>query len=322
MNLAPVLKQQFIDANGNPIAGGFVYTYQANTLTPQVTYQDVDGDAENENPIELDASGRADIWLDPELSYKFVVKDASLVTVFTVDDVVGTLTADSVTEESLQAGCVTAEKLNTDAIHGQTQESNPAPADEFLLYDASAVALKRVTLATLLPPGIIVPYGGVAAPNGWLMCDGSSVSRATYAGLFAAIGTAFGSASGSTFNLPKGNGMFLRGVDDGAGVDPDAASRTAMASGGNTGDNVGSIQADATAKNALALTDPGHTHTPVAPVDTAGTNQANAQTGADFNVVTNATALTLNSNTTGITLGNGDSETRPVNMAVNYIIKY
>ena len=52
--------------------------------------------------------------------------------------------------------------------------------------------------------GTIVAYGGTTAPDGWLLCDGSAVSRSEYPRLFAVIGTAFGDGDGSTtFNLPN-----------------------------------------------------------------------------------------------------------------------
>ena len=54
----------------------------------------------------------------------------------------------------------------------------------------------------LLPAGAMMAYGGASAPTGWLLCDGTSVSRTTYADLFAAIGTSYGSADASSFNLP------------------------------------------------------------------------------------------------------------------------
>ena len=55
-----------------------------------------------------------------------------------------------------------------------------------------------------LPIGSIVPYGSTTAPTNWLVCDGSAVSRTTYADLFAVIGTSFGAGNGSTtFNLPN-----------------------------------------------------------------------------------------------------------------------
>jgi len=65
-----------------------------------------------------------------------------------------------------------------------------------------------------VPSGTISPFGDTTLPSGWLACDGSAVSRTTYADLFAAIGTYWGVGDGSTtFNLPDGQGMVIRGVD-------------------------------------------------------------------------------------------------------------
>lgn len=83
----------------------------------------------------------------------------------------------------------------------------------------------------VMPVGAILPFGGGTAPAGWLLCEGAPVSRATYADLFAVIGTAFGSGNGSsTFNVPDLRGVFLRGADGGTGRDPDAAKRCDLAS--------------------------------------------------------------------------------------------
>lgn len=104
------------------------------------------------------------------------------------------------------------------------------------------------------PPGVVFPYAGATAPDGWLLCDGSAISRTTYAALFAAISTAHGTGDGSTtFNIPDYRGRFLRGRDGGAARDPDRAGRTASGTGGNTGDNVGSVEGNATNKNGLAV---------------------------------------------------------------------
>lgn len=66
---------------------------------------------------------------------------------------------------------------------------------------------------------VIFTAGGVA-PAGFLKCDGSAVSRTAYQALFAVIGTTFGGGDGATtFNLPDLRGEFLRGWDDGRGVD-------------------------------------------------------------------------------------------------------
>lgn len=71
-----------------------------------------------------------------------------------------------------------------------------------------------------VPTGSIFWFGANAAPTGYLECDGSSQLRATYPGLFAVIGTTFGSADGTHFNLPDLRGYFARGWDHGSGVDP------------------------------------------------------------------------------------------------------
>lgn len=99
---------------------------------------------------------------------------------------------------------------------------------------------------TSVVTGTVMASAGTTAPTGYLLCDGSAVSRTTYSNLFAIIGITHGQGDGSTtFNLPDYRGRFLRGVDGGIARDPDRTTRTAMAAGGNTGNNVGSIQDDA-----------------------------------------------------------------------------
>ncbi|HDY86790.1 MAG TPA: hypothetical protein ENH82_01595 [bacterium] len=169
----------------------------------------------------------------------------------------------------------------------------------------------------LVPVGVPLPFCGASAPTGFLMCDGAAVSRTTYAVLYAVIGDAFGEGDGSTtFNTPKFRGMFLRGVDDGEGNDPDAAGRTAMATGGNTGDNVGSVQPDAFQ---------GHHHTPSHTVIERGSDATGSPSKLEGTNSTDTSPSTLvigNPETDGI---NGTprttSESRPKNAYVNYIIK-
>lgn len=132
----------------------------------------------------------------------------------------------------------------------------------------------------LAPSGAVMAFGGTAAPDGWLVCDGSTVSRTQYATLFAAIGVAHGSGDGSTtFNLPDYRGRFLRGVDQGAGRDPDVATRTAANPGGNVGDAVGSLEAAALATHTHGVNDPGHTHGVSDPGHAHGVNDPGHQHG-------------------------------------------
>ena len=63
------------------------------------------------------------------------------------------------------------------------------------------------------PAGRMEMYGGATAPAGWLLCDGSAVSRSDYAVLFSIISTTYGSGDGSTtFNLPDMRGVFPKGA--------------------------------------------------------------------------------------------------------------
>lgn len=80
---------QFFDSNGDPLAGGLLYTYNAGTTTPVSTYTSRSGSAYNTNPIVLDSSGRtpAEIWLEGGVLYKFVLKDSTFVQVGSYDNI-------------------------------------------------------------------------------------------------------------------------------------------------------------------------------------------------------------------------------------------
>jgi hypothetical protein len=82
--LAPVPKFRAFNAVGNPLAGGKLYTYAANSSTPLATYTDAGAGTPNTNPVLLDANGEANVWLGAA-DYKFVLKDASDVLQYTVD---------------------------------------------------------------------------------------------------------------------------------------------------------------------------------------------------------------------------------------------
>jgi hypothetical protein len=81
--------QQFFDDNGVPLAGGLIYTYQAGSSTPLVSYTTNAGNIANANPIVLDAAGRVpqEIWLLTGYSYKFVLQTANAVLIQTLDNI-------------------------------------------------------------------------------------------------------------------------------------------------------------------------------------------------------------------------------------------
>ena len=86
-SLTPTPKQQFFDANGNPLVAGKVYTYAGGTTTPIATYTDQTGATANTNPIILDSRGMANIWLQPTIAYKFLITDSTDVTQYTTDNI-------------------------------------------------------------------------------------------------------------------------------------------------------------------------------------------------------------------------------------------
>lgn len=172
-------------------------------------------------------------------------------------------------------------------------------------------ALVAAVQASLNPAGAILAYGGAAAPTGYLVCDGSAVSRATYAALFTAIGENFGQGDNSTtFNLPDLRGRFLRGVDGAAARDPNSGTRTAMNTGGNSGNNVGSVQTSTYGSHRHGLW--GVT------AGAAGSQQSLLAGGTD------SISLRVQASPDDVSAAmdlSGGSETRPINAYVTYIIK-
>jgi hypothetical protein len=75
--VAPVPVSRYYDNNGNPLAGGFVYTYSAGTVTPANTYTDSTASQVNANPITLNSRGEANIWWAPGVGIKLVVTDSN-----------------------------------------------------------------------------------------------------------------------------------------------------------------------------------------------------------------------------------------------------
>jgi len=89
---------------------------------------------------------------------------------------------------------------------------------EFIEYASGQWRLLSDNVSAYL--GAISAFAQAAAPNGWLECDGAAVSRTLYAALFNSLSTIYGVGNGSTtFNLPDIRGEFIRGFDNGAGID-------------------------------------------------------------------------------------------------------
>ncbi|NEQ38787.1 MAG: tail fiber protein [Okeania sp. SIO3I5] len=160
-----------------------------------------------------------------------------------------------------------------------------------------------------VPIGTITAYGGVVTGSdardlesqGWLVCDGEEHLTRDYEELYCKIGVYFGTPSRpGYFRVPDLRGRFVRGVDNGTGRDPDAADRTVSATGGNTGDRVGSFQEDAFK---------AHTHN----FKVGGQNGSGHYNTVGVGSETNIQDAKM--------IARGGSETRPINVYVNWIIK-
>tara|TARA_R110000796_G_scaffold109198_1_gene220541 strand:- start:1866 stop:2684 length:819 start_codon:yes stop_codon:yes gene_type:complete len=184
----------------------------------------------------------------------------------------------------------TAEINLLDGVTATTAEINvldgvTATAAEINYLDGVTSAIQTQIDDVTAPSGTVIQFAGSSAPAGYLKANGNAVSRTTYAALFAAIGTTYGTGDGSTtFNLPDLRGEFVRGLDDGRGVDAGRA--------------LGSAQADELKSHNHALL--------------TYTNGFNGTRFATFTNTAGATRYTENT---------GGSETRPRNIALLYCIK-
>ena len=178
------------------------------------------------------------------------------------------------------------------------------------------------------PVGVVLPYAGPLAvtdtgkdidldqiganlrDTGWLPCDGLAYPCGQYAQLFGVIGNAFG-GDGTSFNVPDMRGRFMRGVSGGTGNDPDSGARTVLAKGGNEKDKVGSLQLDAFQQ---------HEHDYLALVP-----EAEVQPGEGLPAYEPGKTMPTTSyvaDPVGGAAPRTATETRPVNVYFNYIIRY
>ena len=185
-----------------------------------------------------------------------------------------------------------------------------------------------------VPSGSVFCMAVATVPSGYLECNGAEISRTTFAALFAVIGTAYGTGNTTTtFNIPDLRGEFVRGFDNGRGID--------------SGRNIAIVQLSQNKSHnhsaSTSISDPGHFHHSFRSGNTAdrqhnssltSSNFPASGTGAgDLNEAYNITHKTSQPNVgrtsnvnTGINAGtnvgnHGGSEARPRNVAMMYIIK-
>ena len=171
--------------------------------------------------------------------------------------------------------------------------------------DASITLAKIVAGQGLVPSGSMLVYGDASAPTGWLLCHGQSISRSTYAALFTALSTTYGSVDGNTFNIPDLRGRVIAGQDDMGGS---SANRLTTPINGDTLGAAGGVESHALSIAELAA----HTHT-ITPM-----KQDAPRDGGGSGNVYDAASGTITSSSTGS--GSAHTNVQPT-IILNYIIK-
>ena len=189
--------------------------------------------------------------------------------------------------------------LNSDKI-----ETSVLDTDNTLAADSDAKIPSQKAIKTyvdaqgnnLAPTGAVTAFAGSSAPTGWLLADGTAVSRATYATLFGIISTTYGAGNGTTtFNVPNLKGKIPVGLNS-VETEFDALAETGGAK-----------------THTLAATEiPEHTH-PIAAIGTVDADYFSAGSGVTIGSALTATGVNANA-------GGAHNNLQPY-LVLNYIIK-
>jgi hypothetical protein len=185
--LTPSPKTAFVDAAGEPLVGGQLYTYVAGTTTLQTTYTDSTATTANTNPIILDSRGEANVWLGGAI-YKFVLRDADGALIWTVDNIsaptaaVSPVLSGNVTIDSnTSSPALTITQTGTGAAF-KVQDSADPDVTPFIIDATGQVGIGTATPGAALeiaspgvykgawaylPTGTAMLFVQTSAPTGW-----------------------------------------------------------------------------------------------------------------------------------------------------------
>ena len=216
---------------------------------------------------------------------------------------------------TLQTTATTVIDAINELVNGASALDTRVGAIEDCVPSNASSSNQLATQLQLCPTGMITPFGGSSSPNGWLLCDGSAVSRDTYSELFAVIGTAYGAGDGSTtFNLPDLREATTKGV-----------GLTSKSNNHYDSDGLalGEFVDDRVQNHNHQISDPGHNHMTNTWPGTGGEPYTGYGLTGNYayaiRTSKNVTGISVSSNFNGTGRSGATTEVKAV--GVNYIIK-
>ncbi|MCE5211861.1 MAG: phage tail protein [Deltaproteobacteria bacterium] len=263
-------------------------------------------------------TGKSEWYIDPDTTLTAIAADYVHAALFDANTILASNADDTPAAVTVSEKSVVGRKTG-----GNIAALTVSEVLDFITSSTTGDALMRGTSEweRFSIIGLVAPFPIGTPPVGWLECDGSSLSRTTYANLFAVLGTTYGNADASHFYLPDYRGQFLRGWAHGQTTDPDKASRT------NRGDGTGGDVVGAKQTSQVVAHDHGstgsHSHTTTFSSGSEGglfSTYGSVYAGNYLIVSTiNPPTSSAGSHThTSV----GGNENRPINVNVMYCIKY
>ena len=208
-----------------------------------------------------------------------------------------------------------------------TTAQRPTPATGQIRFNSTTTSFEGYNgsawggLASGIPTGTILTFGASNPPSGFLECNGSAISRSTYASLFSILSTTHGAGDGSsTFNIPDLRGQFVRGWDNSAGVDASRAfgsSQTDQNKNHTHTTDSQSLTGSVSHLSGSLANNPGSASgiiTKLSPTSAIGARSSGSA---------NASGISIDAtHSHTISSSGGGTEARPKNIALMYIIKF
>ncbi|OJV41828.1 MAG: hypothetical protein BGO25_19515 [Acidobacteriales bacterium 59-55] len=207
-----------LDQSGKPLAGGLLYSYTAGTSTPQATYTDASGVTPNTNPVVLDSTGSAKVFLSNS-AYKFILEDQFGVIQWTVDDIVGGPAA-SISPTPTSSQTITqpaGTSLNVNILNNVYNAAMFSGSDIGAKINA---AIAAVGCGTVIVPAGTYPYTTTIIKPRCILLKGqgliaTKLNYSSNSGVAIVVGD---SASGTQYGVGGIEGLAFVGTSTGLGT--------------------------------------------------------------------------------------------------------